>query len=136
MTTINEARETIYQTFVTGWGATSPYTFDNEAYKPDDSNPWVRLAVRNRTSNTDTLGPVARRKQLRSGAIFLQIFIPTNSGVKDADTLVRKFREIFEAKVLTPGTLWVTSVDAREIGPDGESYLVVCEASFTYNDTI
>lgn len=136
MTTVNEVREKVYETFVAGWGATSPYTFDNEDYEPNQSAPWVRLSVRNRNSVTETLGSRAYRKQLRSGAIFLQIFVPSNDGLRNADALVRKFREIFENKTLIPATLWVTSVEHRELATEQNQFLVLCEANFTYNDTI
>lgn len=136
MTTLNEARGRIYQDFVTAWGATSPFTFDNEEFDPP--NPpaaWVRLTVRHNTSQQESLGPAGRRKYERGGSVFVQCFTPLDSGVSAADNLATVVRSTFEGKTLTPENVRFTEVIVREIGPDGEWYQMNVEAVFTYTET-
>lgn len=134
--TINDAREAIYSAFVTGWADAAPYTFENENFDPPAGAAWVRLSVRHRAAVTDTLGVTSKRKVLRIGGAVLQIFTPRDQGMQEADELAETFRSIFEGKTITPATLWFTTVSTREAGPDGEWLMLVCDASFTYNDEI
>lgn len=131
MTTINEAREAIYSRFVTMWGTNSPYTFDNEAYNAPASK-WVRLSVRQIDAEQHTLGAIGNRKFLRQAAVWLQIFVPLNSGLKDADTLAQAFRTIFEGARFSD--LSFREVVTNEATPDNQWYRVVAKAFFDYNE--
>ncbi len=133
MTTEIEARQIIYERFSTLWGATSPFTFENEAYSTVTTTAWVRLAVRHGVSAQDTLGPKPNRKWMRRGRIILQIFVPRAKGVKAQDTLLRKFREIFEGESFSG--VDTTNVQHREIGPDGVWWQTQGEADFCYYET-
>lgn len=131
MTTLNQARELIYQRFVDNWPAGTPYTFDNEAYKPP-ATKWVRLSVRNIDSGQESLGAIGNRKFLRKGMVWLQIFVPLDSGLKDADTLASSFRSIFEG--VTFSNIRFTNVLVKEGTPDNKWYRVVAQAFFDYNE--
>ena len=133
MTTENGARELIYARFVTLWAATSAYTFDNEKFEPTLGAAWVRLAVRHGVAGQETLGPKPHRRYTRRGRIFLQIFIPRNQGIKEQDTIVRKFRELFEGESFSE--VDCTNVIHREIGPDGVWWQSQAEAAFSYYET-
>ena len=134
MTTLNEARGRIYQDFVTAWGSTSPFTFDNEAFN-QPSGPWVRLTVRHNASQQESLGPINRRKFERGGSVFIQCFTPLDSGAASADNLASVARAAFEGRTLTPENIRFTEVIVREIGPSEEWYQVNVEALFTYTET-
>lgn len=132
MTDINQAREAIYQRFVTAWGSTSPYTFDNESFSPP-SDAWVRLSVRNTDSGQETLGAIGNRKFLREGMVWLQVFVPLDSGLKDADTLSEAFRTIFEG--VSFSNINFNRVVIKEGSPENQWYRVVAQAFFNYNVT-
>ena len=76
MTTINDARKTIYNEFISQWGNTSAFTVGNEPFNQPENDPWVRLVVRNRTGGQRTLGRKGNRRFDRHGAIIAQVFIP------------------------------------------------------------
>lgn len=136
MTTLNEARERIYQTFATEFVATSGrYTFDNTEYDPPEGLPWARLVVRHSGSNQECLGPVGRRKFERIGSVIVQVFVPLDSGTQEADTVSRAVRLIFEGRTLSPEAIRFTDCVVQEIGPDGAWYQQNVEAFFTYTET-
>lgn len=134
MTTLNQARTAIYEEFQAAWGATTPFTFDNEKYTPPDTE-WARLTVRHTASTQDTLGAQGNRRFERIGSVFIQIFVPTNQGTTRADELATIARETFEGKSLTGTTIRFLDVIVRETGVDGQYYVVVVEATFQYDET-
>lgn len=136
MTTIRQARESIYQRFKDNWTGTpftSPeaVTFDNEAFTPPTVD-WVRLAVRNTSSQQETLGRPTNRNFLRQASVFVQIFTQTDAGMNAADDLAQEVRTIFEG--VTFDNLRFTDVVTREEGPDGLWFMVVVECFFDYNE--
>lgn len=135
MATINEVRQLLYNTFNTSWANETPIAFDNDEFNPPSTDtPWVRLVVRNRVSNQETLGPVTLRKFLRSGSVFVQVFVPINVGLAEADRLARLARNIFEGTRLSRA-LWINNVDVRESGPEDDWYQILVEGFFTYEET-
>lgn len=130
--TLNEARERIYQTFVTGWGATSPFVFDNEKLDTPVDTDWVRVSVRHTASRQDTLGAVGNRKFLRFGSVIVQCFSKEDGGAGAAGTLAITARNLFEGKTLSPEGIWFNAVDIREIGASEGWYQINVEATFSY----
>lgn len=137
MTTQNEARERIYQTFVDEWSATpvARVTYDNEAFDPPANLSWVRLTVRHTGSAQESLGPVGRRKFERIGSVIVQCFTPLDTGAAGADTLAQAARTIFEGRTLSPEAIRFTDCVVREIGVDGAWFQANAEAFFTYTET-
>lgn len=135
MTTLNEAREAIYGLFNTAWADRTPLTFDNERFDPPDDAAWVRLTVRHTGSFQETLGPPGRRKFMRTGSCFAQIFVPIDQGVKEADTLATVAREVFEGVSISGTTVRFLDTIMRESGPEKKLYGVVIEANFEYDET-
>ena len=134
MTTLNQARTAIYDEFITDWGLTTPFTFDNEAYSPPNTE-WVRLSVRHTGSTQDTLGAVGNRRFERVGSVFVQIYVPTDIGTLRMDELATIARETYEGKSLTGTTIRFLDVIVRELGVDGQFYQAVVEATFEYDET-
>ena len=133
MATINDVRKLIYNKFITDWADETPYTFDNEKFNQPSSS-WVRLVVRNRISNQETLGPVSGRRFLREGSVLIQIFVPSQRGTGESDRLSRMVRNIFEGERLS-SEAWIDNVDIREVGPSTKWYQVNVEAFLTYEET-
>lgn len=135
MTTLAEARERIYGDFITGWGATSDFTFDNEDFKAPASSPWARVAIRHTARAQESLGPVNGRKFESTGSVFIQCFSPLDGGRTAADTLAAAAQGIFEGKHLLPEGIRFTGSAITEVGPTEDWYQINVEAFFTYTET-
>lgn len=137
MVSLVDARETIYQAFITAWGATSPITLDNEAFQPPADTAWVRMAVRHNVSTLECIGGSGyggMNSYQRAGIVFLQVFTPLNQGTREADTLAQAARAIFEGKTFSSNAIRFNNVVVREIGPDGSWFQVNLEADFQYDE--
>jgi hypothetical protein len=137
MVTLVDARETIYQRFATAWGATSAFTFDNEAFTPPVGLPWVRVSVRHLGSTLESIGGTGvggMNSFMRVGRCFIQVFVPVDQGTRQADTLAQAARAIFEGVTLSNNTIRFNNVVLREIGPDEAWYQINLEASFQYDE--
>lgn len=137
MTTLNAAREAIYQRFAAQWPAASggiAYTFDNEDFDPPVNAPWVRIAVRHSSSIQDTLGEVGSRKFSRRAIIFVQIFTQRGRGRQTSDTLVTVAKGIFEGTSFSG--INVFEGTPREIGNTSAGDQVNVEFPLTYYETI
>lgn len=135
MATLNEARGAIYEAFVAGWGATSVFTFDNEAFDPPANAPWARLTVRHAARAQETLGSEGNRKFESIGSAIVQCFGPLDKGVEGVDTLAEVAMGIFEGKTLLPKNIHFTSAAPLEIGPTDDAYQINVEAFFFYTET-
>jgi hypothetical protein len=137
MVSLVDARETIYQRFVAQWGATSAFTFDNENYDPPANTPWVRLAVRHRSSTLEAIGGSGYgglNLFQRTGVCQIQVYTPLNQGTRQSDTLVQTARNIFEGVTLASNAIRFTNVNIVEIGPDDSWYVVNVDADFQYDE--
>jgi len=133
MTTLNEARDAVYDRFASQWGTTSAYQLDNQDKKLDEGTvSWARLAVRQMDSAQNTLGPVGARRFRRSAMAFIQIFVPSNKGTKEGDDLAQTARAVFEGASFSG--LDFTDGVIRETGPDGKWFQYVVEVKFDYDE--
>lgn len=132
MTTLNEAREAIYQRFVDNYVATV-FTFENEDFDPPET-AWVRLSVRgNVGGGQETLGAPGGRKFRRRGIIVAQVYTPLNQGLQQGDQLGQSIRAIFEAEGFS-------DIDAndglvRESPPRDDFFVHIVEVFFEYEET-
>lgn len=140
-TTLNEARERIYQEFSDNWGATSVYVFANE--KPPDNFPpadvWARVSVQHRASAQESLGDAGARKFERLGSVIVQCFAPLDTGTGSAsagaDFLAQTALGIFEGASLDPENVRFVAATVREIGDDGTGYWQTnVEADFRWTE--
>ncbi len=137
MVSLVDAREAIYERFRVQWGATSPYTFDNETYEPPANAAWVRVAVRHNASRLEAVGGMGYgglNKFMRSGRVFIQVFTPVNKGTREADTLAQTARAIFEGITISSNAIRFNNAVVREIGPDGSWYQINVECAFDYDE--
>lgn len=131
--TINEARELILARFEAAWGDESDFTFDNEAFAPNESDPYVKVSIRHSTSGQETLGGPGGRKFLRRGLISLEIRTPADTGTEESDRLSTLFIGIFEAVTFSE----VRCYDAlpQELGTNGKWHLATVDVIFEYDET-
>jgi len=118
MTTQAVAREAIYQRWVTNWGITTPYTFENESYTPPANSTWARLTIRHEQGGEVSLNSVGSRKFMRRGRVLVQIFDPVDSGTSNLDLLSDQARDVFEGASFSGLSFF--GADIRESGSDGE----------------
>lgn len=134
MTTLAEAREAIYKTFIDAWDSIAPLTLDNEDFQPPNGS-WVRLSVRHTGGGQETLGRTGNRRFERSGTAFIQVFTLQDTGTAAADTLANLARSIFEGTSITNTTIRFNNVALTEIGPTGKWYQINVSAAFDYDET-
>lgn len=131
MTTLNEAREAVYDHFVTQWGTRTPYQLEGHVFsEPDPPVEWARLSVRNLAGGQETLGPVGGREYLRQARAVLQVFTPADTGFTGSDGHAHFFRSIFEG--VPHATLDFLDGRTREGPSDGKYSQQIAEVDFTY----
>ena len=136
MTTIDEAREAMYQLFSDGWTPTGfNFTLDNEKFKPTQNSPWARFVIRHAAATQDTLGRKGNRKFARFGSAITQIFVPDDAGTSQADDLIKTVQGIFEGERIPGTTIRFLDVIPQEIGAEGRWYQTNVNATFEYDET-
>lgn len=136
MTTMNEATEAVYGKFITDWAAATAVTFDDEEFDPEaeGGNEWVRVTVRHRPSDPQTIGRTGNRRYDRVASVIVQIYtdVKTHPGRAQADARADAVKNIFEGIRL--GGLVFYEADWREIGADGRWYQLNVEVPFSYEE--
>lgn len=130
MTTPNEAAEVVYARAAAN--LTPPIQFENEAFDAPDGR-WVRVVVRTRARNRETLGPEGARRYFSQASVIAQCYDRADLGRAGADAVAREVIVAFEGR--REAGLAFNDAIAREQGPDGRWYLVVVEVEFTYSET-
>lgn len=134
MTTVDEAREAVLEHFVAGWGATTPFSLENEkaseAKLGAGSNPWVRLSFRNLDGYQETLGGIGQRIYERVAKVYVQVMAPVDRGMKAGADLAQQARALFEGVRI--GELVGYGGVVRETKPDGKWYVTLVEVAFRY----
>ncbi len=141
-TTINDAREAIYQAFVAGWGARTVYQLEGAPFvEPGPDVEWIRVVVRNFTGTTETLGDVTQKKHRRQAAVIMTVFTPAEQGMKAGAEHAQFALDIFESQnIAVPGkseTLDCIAGDVREIplDDDEKSRMTEVEVPFAFTQT-
>lgn len=86
-------RASIEAKFATGWANRTPVAFDNNRFVPPASGAWVRLTIIPGDSFNASLGINHVRNV---GIISLQIFVPEDSGTRQARQLADQAAVILE----------------------------------------
>lgn len=142
-TTINDAREAVYQAFVAGWADRTVYRLEGaeRGAEPAVDVEWVRVVVRNFTGTTETLGDVAQKKHRRNASVIMSIFTPADQGMKAGAEHAQFALDIFESQnIAVPGkseTLDFIAGDVREIplDDDEKSRMTEVEVPFAFTQT-
>lgn len=129
--TRQEAVDAIGAHFATGWGTTTSIAWDNVPYSPDPTLAWVRVSIQHNVERQET---VERGMYTRRGLVFVQIFVPVDTGRADVDVLVPQCQAIFEDS--DPTRITFSNVTAREIGTASDEawFQVNVTAEFEYTD--
>ena len=135
MTTLSEAREAIYDQFLSGWGATTEVTRDNIDFDPNALSEWVRISVRHTASTQETLNSPGLRRFARFGSAFIQIYTEGDIGTQRTDELATIARNLFEGLSLSGTTVRFLDVVFRETGAEGKWFQSIVEATFEYDET-
>jgi hypothetical protein len=142
MTTIDEAREAVYQAFDAGWGSRTLRQLEGVKFdEPGVDVEWIRVVVRNLTGTTETMGDVDQKKHRRNALVLMSVFTPAEQGMKSAAEHAQFALDIFESKNVTvPGgseRLDFIAGDVREIplDEDDKSRMTEVEVPFDYTQT-
>jgi len=137
MTTFAQARVALLEEYVDNTVlASTQVTLENEQYKGPSDTPWVRVSVRHFDGGQGSLGGVGQRKFDRLGSVFVQIFIPQDSGgTDDAETIAHEARTLLEGKSLLGTTVNTLTTNIREVGLLDGYYVMVAETGFEYQET-
>jgi hypothetical protein len=135
MTLPNDARQTVYSTFKTGWEAAYPavpYVFDNETKDTKGLDEWVRVIVRHTSGGQDSLGAVGNRRYERRGLVLIQLYAAVNRGLLRLDELANTALGLFEGKTIDQ----VFFYDARpqEAPKEGQWARLNVIVEFTYDE--
>lgn len=104
MTSISQARETVYQHWVDNVpSGLDAWTFENEEgfREPDQDTAWARVSVRHLDGGQETLGGTGNRKFRRNAAVAVQVFTPRGGGLGAGDDLAAEILTLFEAKSIS-----------------------------------
>jgi len=132
MATINEIREDIQNEFITQWGTTTPFAFQNEHFEEPENASWVRLSVIHAGGGQHTLGQPNTRVFRRTAGVLIEIFTPKDAGTKSGDDLGHQARGIFEAKKI--GEANFNDGEIREEGPIRSWFKHVVTVEFDYDE--
>ena len=136
MTTRSQAREAVYNQFISLWLDRTPYLLDNSPGSPPNENPeegsvsWVRLSVRHTNEPQGTFGSVGNRRFERNGFIVVQVFTPLNSNLQGSDELIEGLQEIFEATKFS--NIYSNNSNSQEIGNQGRWFLTLFQSDLFY----
>lgn len=142
MTTINQAREAVYQAFDATWGNRTPRQLEGIAFvEPGPDVQWIRVVVRNLGGTTETLGDEGNKKHRRNGLVIMSVFTPADRGMKAGDEHAQFALNIFESRnIPVPGDterLDFIAGDVREIPMerDAKSRQTNVEVPFDFTET-
>ena len=136
-TTLSQAKDAMLTEYVTNTILPdAQVTLENEQFEPPTDLPWVRASVRHFDTGQYSQGGVGSRKFQRVGALFVQIFIPQDTGgTAPADTIAHEARTLLEGKHLTGTTVSLLTSNVREVGQIDGYFVVVVETGFEYIET-
>lgn len=146
-TSINDAREAIYQHFVANWAsyvaaeaarqsvtlAAPPYALGDETLDPPNGL-WVRLTVRHGPTSQETLGTCGNRNFDRSAIAFVQGFMTPGGDERTLDVCMEAARNLFEGRTIAPIEARFNAVEVSELGviEGGRWQAALADAPFNY----
>lgn len=136
MTTALEAEQAVLSRWVTSWGATTPYVFEEEELPSGvtrGQSDWVRVVVVDRPSAQESLGAQGERKYRRRAWVVMQVFTPSNHGVARGVALANQARDVYEG--LSLGGLDFVDGQINRIGNVPPEYQVNVVVPFDYQQT-
>ena len=103
-------RVAITDRFKTAWNvATLPVVYENQP-QPSQAGAWGRFSVMQGQSDPVAIGAATSKRV--TGAIFLQIFLPLNTGTKKAHDCADAFVAIFDQARFKSGVHYIVCDNA------------------------
>lgn len=93
MSGFDAEREAIETRFAVQWAGQTPVSYDNSAFNIPQNTPWVRLTILNGESQNASVGTSHLR---HIGIISVQVFVPVDSGTRQARLLANSVSTIFD----------------------------------------
>lgn len=148
MSDINQVRTAAHQRFIDEWldplDITKPRTLfalGDETFDPPGGidaygEPWARLSMKHMDAAQRTLAPVGHRKFKREAIVFLQLFVPPNSGEAVQDVLLKAGQRLYEGRKLSLDDVVIKEVVVRELGEieDGRWNASTIQATIEYDE--
>lgn len=137
MTTPIEAEQLILDRWVTEWGTTTPFTFEEEQIPVGvdvGETSWVYLFIQDIKSDQINLGAIGGRRYLRKAQVQIYIFTPANQGTAEALSLAQQAREVYEGIRLEPLKNFLEGQIVR-VGPKPPEFQVNVLCPFEYTET-
>lgn len=121
MTSAETIRQQIMGELTTNWGSTTPIAVPNYNFTPDPNVAFIRPTVRMADSEAMEIGPTGLG--MRHGVLFIQIFVPVNTGTATALGYADTIEGYFDWTVLNNNIIFERAA-TKEIGPDENFYQV------------
>lgn len=142
MPTTTAARDTIQTTFNTAWLAQSLDTgevrpeiaWDNLQFNPPEVLPFARFMIKHLAGSQETLGSVGNRVFRKQGIIFVDLFIPKNTGMVTLEKWSATARTAFEGIQATG--VWFRNVITLEQDPEEEYLRALTQSDFQYDEIL
>lgn len=86
--------------FANGWGSTTPVSIPNKDFTPPQDTEWVRLSLQQADAFRLEMGAGANRQSRTVGIVFVQVFVPVDTGDGRASELADLAAAIFRDQVV------------------------------------
>lgn len=136
MTTTVDACNLAVARFRSLWGTTTPIFLENDTGTPPAGVPWVRVSIRHTDAEQESLGEQGQRRIVRSALLFVQVFVPLNTGTTVARTLAQQARQIFELVRIDSNNVRFYVPQIRELGNDGSFFGILVEVPLQYDERV
>lgn len=138
MTTLNEAVESMYSHFKTGWATKSDtLVLKEDEKKREPSDPaitWLRMSYVNTSRFQDSLGTAGNRRFFNTGIFLVQIFSPKNRGVAQSQLLFQDAQDIMEGVTLSAGDVRLLQTEPQAGGKESKWVSIVAETGVEFDE--
>lgn len=137
------AEDAIMKRWLTEWDARTFTTFENAQFTPPPllepggelvEVAWARVLIRAKESMQETLGPPGSRRFQRKSEVFVQLFVPVDTGTAEANTLAQIARAVFEGVKINSDIHFGAGI-IEPIGVTDRWYQVNVTVPFDYWET-
>jgi hypothetical protein len=133
-----QANEAVFQQWLSVWPGLQPsvpFCFENEKFVEPTTGAWARVTLRGLDSIQETLGKPTTRRYERMCAVWVQLFVPVNTGTELVKQLVDSARAVYEGVQFGNGVKPAGGCRTTVVGSDGKWYEVVVVAPVNYYET-
>lgn len=136
--TVEQARDEIFALLKAARDTVSPGLTliydDMKAPNPTDAAPWARASVRHTGGGEISIsGGNGKRRYNRLGTVYVNLFCQPGDGLRKLDPLVKMALDAYEGKS-TPGGVWFTKAQVRELGIVQGYYQINVLVNFSYDE--